>query len=63
MKENMALLFLEYHGKGCVNMKFLKRNQIIISVIALMLITAGYFNYIDNIETLEASSNSIYDLD
>ena len=30
-------------------MKILKRNQIIISVIALMLITVGYMNYTLNI--------------
>ena len=30
-------------------MKIIKKNQIIIFAIALMLITAGYFNY--NIET------------
>lgn len=30
-------------------MKILKRNQIIISVIALMLITVGYMNYTSNI--------------
>jgi len=38
-------------------MKVIKKNQIIIFVIALMLITAGYFNY--NVETsslLETSS-------
>ena len=38
-------------------MKIIKKNQIIIFVIALMLITAGYFNY--NTETdslIEASS-------
>ena len=35
-------------------MKILKRNQIIISVIALMLITVGYMNYTSNItQTLE----------
>ena len=38
-------------------MKVIKKNQIIIFAIALMLITAGYFNY--NIQTeslIEASS-------
>ena len=29
-------------------MNILKRNQVIVSVIALMLITAGYFSYSDN---------------
>jgi len=31
-----------------VNMKILKRNQIIISVIALVLITVGYMNFTSN---------------
>lgn len=46
-----------------LNMRVLKKNQIIISVIALMLITAGYFNYIDNIESVQTVSNSIQELD
>lgn len=38
-------------------MKILKRNQIIISVIALMLITVGYMNYTSNITaTLETGA-------
>lgn len=38
-------------------MKILKRNQIIISVIALMLITVGYMNYTSNItQTLETGA-------
>ena len=38
-------------------MKILKRNQIIISVIALMLITVGYMNYTSNITaTLETAA-------
>lgn len=32
-----------------MHMKILKRNQIIISVIALMLITVGYMNYSSSI--------------
>ena len=44
-------------------MKFLKKNQIIISVIALMLITAGYFNYVDNMESTETMSNNISEID
>jgi len=46
-----------------INMRVLKKNQIIISVIALMLITAGYFNYIDNIESVQTMSNHIHELD
>lgn len=38
-------------------MKFLKNNQIIIYVIALMLVTAGYLSY--NSNTVETSSNTI----
>jgi len=34
-----------------MKMKIFKRNQIIISVIALMLITVGYMNYTSNIST------------
>ena len=32
-----------------MHMKIFKRNQIIISVIALMLITVGYMNYSSNV--------------
>lgn len=40
-----------------MKMKILKRNQIIISVIALMLITVGYINYTSNISaTLETGA-------
>lgn len=46
-----------------LNMRVLKKNQIIISVIALMLITAGYFNYAYNIESVQTVSNSIQELD
>lgn len=38
-------------------MKILKRNQIIISVIALMLITVGYLNYSSNISKSLETSN------
>ena len=43
-------------------MNILKRNQIIISVIALMLITAGYFSYTDNalLETGSQNTNEEY---
>ena len=38
-------------------MKIIKKNQIVIFVIALMLITAGYFNYNNEVDgLLEASS-------
>lgn len=41
-------------------MKFFKNNQIIIYVIALMLVTAGYLNYnTNNANTIETSSNVI----
>lgn len=40
-------------------MKILKKNQIIISVIALMLITIGYMNYSSNVlKSIETSNNS-----
>jgi hypothetical protein len=42
-------------------MKFLKKSQVIISIVALMLITAGYFNYIENIDITQTMSNSIID--
>ncbi len=45
--------------KGMIfNMKFLKKNQIIIYTFALMLVAAGYLNYTTNInnETIETSS-------
>lgn len=38
-------------------MKFLKNNQVIIYVIALMLVTAGYFSY--NSNTVQTSSNIV----
>lgn len=40
-------------------MKILKKNQLAILVIALMLITAGYLNYTANGETIETSGNTI----
>lgn len=42
-------------------MKFLKKSQVIISIVALMLITAGYFNYIENIDITQTMSNSLID--
>lgn len=39
-------------------MKVLKKNQLAILVIALMLITAGYLNYTANGETIETSGNA-----
>lgn len=39
-------------------MKVLKRNQLVILVIAFMLVTAGYLNYSSNI-SMETSTNSI----
>ena len=44
-------------------MKILKKNQLAILVIALMLVTAGYLNYIskDSVETgVEAGSSDQY---
>ena len=38
-------------------MKVIKKNQIIIFVIALMLITAGYFNYNSETESLIETSS------
>lgn len=38
-------------------MKVIKKNQIIIFVIALMLITAGYFNYNSETEGLIETSS------
>lgn len=43
-------------------MKIVKRNQIIISVIALMLVTAGYLNYTANNETIGTSSQTDYNV-
>lgn len=40
-------------------MKIIKKNQIIISVIALMLVTAGYLNYTANNTTIGTSSSNI----
>lgn len=40
-------------------MKVIKKNQIIISVIALMLVTAGYLNYTANNETIGTSSSNV----
>lgn len=40
-------------------MKFLKKNQLAILVIALMLVTAGYLNYTANDTTLTSNSNVI----
>lgn len=40
-------------------MKFLKKNQLAILVIALMLVTAGYLNYTSNNTTLTSNSNVI----
>ncbi len=39
-------------------MNRLKRNQIVIYSIALMLVVAGYLNYIENGSTIEISSNT-----
>ena len=38
-------------------MKIIKKNQIVIFVIALMLITAGYFNYNTESENLMETSS------
>jgi len=38
-------------------MKVIKKNQIIIFVIALMLITAGYFNYNSETDSLMETSS------
>ena len=40
-------------------MKIIKKNQIIIFVIALMLITAGYFNYNAQTDSLMETSSII----
>lgn len=40
-------------------MKFLKKNQLAILVIALMLVTAGYLNYTSNNTALTANSNVV----
>ncbi len=40
-------------------MKFLKKNQLAILVIALMLVTAGYLNYTANDTALTSNSNVI----
>lgn len=40
-------------------MKILKKNQFVILVIALMLVTAGYLNYTENKGNIQTSSNSI----
>ena len=37
-------------------MKFLKKNQVIVYVIALMLVAAGYLNYTTDNNSLETSS-------
>ena len=37
-------------------MKFFKKNQIIIYVIALMLVTAGYLSYTTNMQDLTANA-------
>ncbi len=37
----------------------LKKNQLAILVIALMLVTAGYLNYTSNKETIETGSNTV----
>lgn len=42
-------------------MKIIKKNQIIIFVIALMLITAGYFNYNSEITDGLIETSSIMD--
>lgn len=41
-------------------MKNFKKNQIVIFVIALMLISAGYFNYTSNIEDIATSGDTQY---
>lgn len=40
-------------------MKFLKRNQVIIFVVALMLVAAGYLNYTAQNQDIEASANQV----
>ena len=40
-------------------MKLLKKNQLAILVIALMLITAGYLNYTSGIDSITANANSV----
>ena len=50
--------------KGMIfNMKFLKKNQVIIYTFALMLVAAGYLNYTTNVnnETMETSINENYE--
>lgn len=42
-------------------MKLLKKNQLAVLVIALMLITAGYLNYTTNGDAIQTSSNTIVD--
>ena len=37
----------------------LKKNQLAILVIALMLVTAGYLNYISNQEALQTGTNTV----
>lgn len=47
-------------GKDENNMKIIKRNQLVILVIALMLVTAGYLNYTSNLKnqnSIQTSSN------
>lgn len=41
----------------------LKKNQLAILVIALMLVTAGYLNYISNQETLQTGTNTVEESD
>ncbi len=42
-----------------VNMKVLKKNQLIILVIALMFVTAGYLNYTANEGTVTTGTNTV----
>lgn len=48
--------FEEFTIKGEEIMKILKRNQLIVLVISLMLITAGYLNFTSNQENVQTST-------
>ena len=43
-------------------MKIIKRNQLVILVIGLMLVTAGYLNFIERQETMLETSTQVADL-
>ena len=45
-----------------MNMKILKRNQLVILVISLMLVTAGYLNFTSNIEPKNEASQVVAEL-